>query len=265
MKVYPFIIRNFFQSAVTLVTGGASGLGFACVQRFIKQGSRVVLVDLPDSKGGQIAEGLGQDCLFAPADVRSDEDVENVMQMTKNKYGQLNYVINCAGVGLARKTYNITKRLSHELAPFNRLLEINTGGTFNVTRLAVPLMFENEPKEDGERGVVINTSSVAAYEGQVGQVAYAASKGAIAAMTLPMARDFCSMGIRVNCIAPGLFDTELLASLPPKVKDFLASTVPFPQRLGQPDEFAMLCQSIIENPMMNGEVIRLDGALRMQA
>lgn len=264
MEAFPLILRNFFQNAVILVTGGASGLGRACVERFVRRGSRVVLCDLPDSEGEQIAEKLGKECLFAPTDVTSEADVQAALQLTKKNFDQLNYVINCAGIGIARKTYNISKRSPHDLGPFNKLLEINAGGTFNVTRLAAGMMFENEPNIEGQRGVVINTASIAAYEGQTGQVAYAASKGAIVAMTLPLARDFSSMGIRVNCIAPGLFDTALLAALPPKVREFLASTVPLPQRLGKPEEFAMLCQSIIENPMMNGEVIRLDGALRMQ-
>lgn len=253
------------KGTVTLVTGGASGLGRATVERLVQQGGRVVLCDLPVSKGNDVAKEIGADkCVFAPVDVTKESDVQNALNVTKDKFGKLNHVVNCAGIGVAFKTYNFNKKLAHKLEDFSKVIQVNTVGTFNVTRLAVGLIGENDPNEDGQRGVVVNTASVAGYEGQMGQAAYAASKAAIIGMTLPLARDLSSQGIRVCTIAPGLFKTPLLSALPEKVMTFLAKSVPFPQRLGNPPEFAMLVQSIIENPMLNGEVIRLDGAIRMQ-
>lgn len=184
--------------------------------------------------------------------------------MTKEKFGKLNAVVNAAGIAKAFKVYNFNKNVAHQLEDFQKVLEVNTTGTFNVIRLSVSLMGKNEPNVDGERGVIVNTASVAAYDGQMGQAAYSASKGAIVAMTLPLARDLSCVGIRVVTIAPGLFDTPLLAQLPDKVRSFLAKSIPFPQRLGYPDEYAQLAQHIISNPLLNGETIRLDGALRMQ-
>lgn len=173
--------------------------------------------------------------------------------------------MNAAGIAVAHKTYNSTKKLPHQLDDFANIIRVNTVGTFNVIRLSVGLMVENAPNQDGQKGVVINTASVAAFEGQIGQAAYSASKAAVVGMTLPIARDLAKDGIRIVTIAPGLFDTPLLSALPEKVRVFLAKTVPFPQRLGQPEEYAMLVQQIVENPLLNGETIRLDGALRMQA
>jgi len=253
-----------WKGLVTLVTGGASGLGRATTERLIRNGAKVVICDLPNSEGAKLSQSLGDNCLFAPVDVTSDSDVAKALEMTKDKFQKLDVAVNCAGIGVAFKTYNFNKQLPHKLEDFLRVLTVNTGGTFNVIRLAVGLMGQNEPNKDGQRGVVINTASVAAYDGQMGQAAYAASKGAIVGMTLPIARDLALQGIRVVTIAPGLFETPLLAGLPEKVKNFLAKTVTFPQRLGNPDEYAMLVESIIGNPMLNGEVIRLDGALRMQ-
>jgi len=253
------------KGAVSLVTGGASGLGKATVERLVQQGGRVILCDLPVSKGNDVAKQLGEDkCIYAPVDVTKESDVQNAVNLAKDKFGKLNNVVNCAGIGVAFKTYNFNKKIAHSLDDFSRVIQVNTIGTFNVTRLAVGLIGENEPNEDGQRGVVINTASVAGYEGQMGQAAYSASKAAIIGMTLPLARDLASQGIRVCTIAPGLFKTPLLSSLPDKVIAFLSKSVPFPQRLGNPTEYAMLVQSIIENPMLNGEVIRLDGAIRMQ-
>ncbi|CAG9864406.1 unnamed protein product [Phyllotreta striolata] len=250
--------------AVSLVTGGASGLGKATVERLIQQGSRVLICDLPSSKGKHMAENFGPErALFAPCDVSSENDVKEALGLVKEKFGRLDNVVNCAGIGVAFKTYNFNKKTAHSLDDFTKVLKVNTIGTFNVIRLSVGLIGENEPDKDGCRGVVVNTASVAAYEGQTGQAAYSASKGAIVGMTLPIARDLSSQGIRVVTIAPGLFRTPLLDALPDKVKSFLAKSVPFPQRLGHPEEFAQLVQSVIENPMMNGEVIRIDGALRM--
>ena len=251
------------KGLISLVTGGASGLGRATAERFIKQGARVVLCDLPSSAGQEVADGLGDNCLFAPTDVLSENDVTKALEMAKDKFGGLNVAVNCAGTGVAFKTYNFNKNLPHSLDDFTRVLMVNTVGSFNVLRLSVGLIGENEPNKDGQRGVIVNTSSVAAYDGQMGQAAYSASKGAIVGMTLPIARDLASQGIRCVTIAPGLFDTPLLGSLPEKVKTFLATTIPFPRRLGYPDEYAHMVQSVIENPLMNGEVIRLDGALRM--
>ncbi|XP_066284530.1 3-hydroxyacyl-CoA dehydrogenase type-2-like [Branchiostoma lanceolatum] len=251
------------KGLVAIVTGGASGLGRATVERLVKQGASVVIADLPSSDGESVANTIGGNCVFSPTDVSKEADVSAAVAKAKSEFGKLNAAINCAGIGVAMKTYNFKKNAPHPLEDFERVLTVNAVGTFNVIRLSVAEIAQNEPNEDGERGVIINTASVAAFEGQQGQVAYSASKGAIVGMTLPIARDLADKGIRVNTIAPGLFLTPLLMSLPDKVRSFLAKMVPFPQRLGHPDEYAHLVQSIIENPMMNGEVIRIDGAIRM--
>ncbi|KAH0815525.1 hypothetical protein GEV33_007265 [Tenebrio molitor] len=252
-------------NAVTLVTGGASGLGKATVERLVQQGSRVVLCDLQSSKGHEVAKTIGEDkVIFAPVNVTSESDVKTALGLTKEKFGKLDNVVNCAGIGVAFKTYNFNKKAAHSLEDFTKVITVNTIGTFNVIRLAVGLIGENQPNEKGERGVIINTASVAAFEGQMGQAAYAASKGGIVGMTLPIARDLASQAIRVVTIAPGLFRTPLFSALPEKVVAFLEKSVPFPPRLGNPSEYAQLVESIIENPMLNGETIRLDGALRMQ-
>ncbi|MCL4168231.1 UNVERIFIED_CONTAM: hypothetical protein GTU68_038032, partial [Idotea baltica] len=191
-------------------------------------------------------------------------DVNNALSAVKSKFGKLDIVVNCAGIGVAERVYNSKKKLPHSLESFENCLKVNALGTLNVIRLASMLLHENTPNEDGQRGVIVNTASVSAFDGQIGQVAYSASKGAIVGMTLPLARDLSSIGVRVVTIAPGLFETPLLAKLPENVKNHLALTVPFPRRLGHPDEFAQMVESIIKNPMLNAEVIRLDGALRMQ-
>lgn len=234
------------------------------MQRFIRQGAKVVIADLPSSKGNDLADELGENAIFCPTDVTSEADVKAAIDAAKDNYGQLDVVVSCAGILTATGTYNAKKDVIHDLALFSRILQTNTVGAFNVARLAAQMMSKNSPNADGQRGVIINTASVAAYDGQRGQAAYAASKGAIVGMTLPIARDLASIGIRVNAIAPGLFDTPLLASLPDKVRVHLAKTVPFPSKLGIPDEYAHLVQCIVENPLLNGEVIRLDGAIRMQ-
>ncbi|XP_049776651.1 3-hydroxyacyl-CoA dehydrogenase type-2-like [Schistocerca cancellata] len=252
------------KNLVGLVTGGASGLGKATAARLVQQGARVVICDLPTSQGTAVAKELGGNAIFAPVDVTSENDVQNALNVVRDKFGRLDVLVNCAGIGVAFRTYNFNKKLAHKLEDFTKVVTVNAIGTFNVTRLAVGLIGENQPNEDGQRGVVINTASVAAYDGQIGQAAYSASKGAIVGMTLPIARDLAIQGIRVCTIAPGLFDTPLMSALPEKVRAYLAKMVPFPQRLGKPEEYAMMVQSIIENPMMNGEVIRLDGAIRMQ-
>lgn len=245
------------------MTGGASGLGRATVERLLQSGSRVVIVDLPKSDGHQLAKELGEKTIFVPADVTSESDITAAIEATKSSFGRLDVAVNCAGTAVAFKTYNFNKKLPHRLEDFARVISVNTVGTFNVIRLSAGLIGANEPNADGQRGVIINTASVAAYDGQIGQAAYAASKAAIVGMTLPIARDLSSQGIRIVTIAPGLFDTPMMASLPQKVRDFLAKTVPFPQRLGNPKEYAQLVESIVENPLLNGETIRLDGALRM--
>jgi len=252
------------KGLVGLVTGGASGLGRATVERLVRNGASVMICDLPMSEGAKLSSELGPNCAFSPTDVASEPDVLKTLAMTKEKFGKLDVAVNCAGIGVAFKTYNFNKKLPHKLDDFQRCINVIATGTFNVLRLAAGLIGENTPNKDGQRGVIINTASIAAFDGQMGQIAYAASKGAIVSMTLPAARDLASQGIRVMTIAPGLFETPLLLALPEKVRNFLATTVPFPSRLGYPDEYAQLVESIIQNPMLNGEVIRLDGALRMQ-
>lgn len=252
------------KNIVALVTGGASGLGRATTERIVREGGRVVIADLSTSQGGSLAQDLGSNAVFSPVDVTREKDVENALIMAKEKFGKLDCAVNCAGIGVAFKTYNFNKKVPHKLDDFVKVLMVNTVGTFNVIRLSAGVIGENEPDSDGYRGVIINTSSVAAYDGQIGQAAYSASKGAVVGMTLPIARDLSTQGIRVCTIAPGLFDTPLLSSLPEKVRNFLSKSVPFPPRLGKPDEFAMMVQTIITNPYLNGEVIRVDGSLRMQ-
>lgn len=251
------------KNAVALVTGGASGLGKATVERLARNGAKVVLCDLATSKGNNVAKEIGENVIFVPTDVTSEKDITDAIAVTKSNFGKLDLTVNCAGTGVAFKTYNFKKNLPHQLNDFTKVLMINTVGTFNVIRLSAGLIGANEPNKDGQRGVIINTASVAAYDGQIGQAAYSASKGAVVGMTLPIARDLSTQGIRVMTIAPGLFDTPMLASLPEKVRSFLAKTIPFPQRLGDPAEYAQLVEAIYENPLLNGEVIRLDGALRM--
>ena len=246
---------------VALVTGAASGLGLATARRLIRGGARVVLADLPRSRGAELAADLGDRARFAPTDVTSEADVAAAVALAKEAFGSLTAAVNCAGIAIAQKV--LGKDGPHALEAFSKVLMVNTVGTFNVIRLAADAMQHNAPNDGGERGVIVNTASVAAYDGQIGQVAYAASKGAVVGMTLPLARDLAKSGIRVCTIAPGLFLTPMLAGLPEQVQNELAKTVPFPNRLGDPDEYAQLAQHILENRMLNGEVIRLDGALRM--
>lgn len=250
---------------VCMVTGGSSGLGRATVENFVRNGAKVVICDLPNSTGEKLATELGnKSAIFSPTDVTSEQDVTKAIEAAKANFGKLNVLVNCAGIGVAYRTYNFTKKRAHTLADFQKVINVNLVGTFNAIRLACEAFALNEPNKDGQRGVIVNTASVAAFDGQIGQAAYAASKGGVVGMTLPIARDLSNMGVRVCTIAPGLFDTPMLAGLPEKARKFLAETVPFPQRLGNPAEYAQLVQSIVENPMLNGEVIRLDGALRMQ-
>jgi len=252
------------KNVVGLVTGGASGLGKATVERFVREGAKVALVDLPTSKGAEVVKELDSDnCIFVPADITKENDIKDALEEIKHKFKRLDTAVSCAGIGVAFKTYNFNKDTAHHLEDFTRVQMVNTIGTFNVIRLSAGLIGKNDPDIDNQRGVIINTASIAAYDGQMGQAAYSASKGAIVGMTLPIARDLASHGIRVVTIAPGLFNTPLLASLPEKVRNFLAKSVPNPSRLGHPDEYAALVEHVVNNKMMNGEVIRLDGALRM--
>lgn len=244
-----------------LVTGGSSGLGAATAQLLVERGGQVVIVDLNRTAGETMGAELGDRARFAFADVANDEEVRNALGMAVDVFGGLHGVVNCAGIAIAEKV--LGKRGVHDLGAFMRVLQVNLVGTFNVTRLAAEVLVQNEPGASGERGVVINTASVAAYDGQVGQVAYAASKGGVAAMTLPLARDLAPAGIRVMTIAPGIFATPMLTGLPEAAQMSLAQQAPFPQRLGNPAEYAALVAHIVENQMLNGEVIRLDGAIRM--
>jgi NAD(P)-dependent dehydrogenase (short-subunit alcohol dehydrogenase family) len=244
-----------------LITGGASGLGFATAKRIVEQGGTVVLLDVNETAGQLAQTTLGEKSLFIKTDVTSEKEVLQAIEATKKKYGTIRGAINCAGLGPAKRV--VGKDGAHELDFFHKVLNVNLVGTFNVIRLAAQEMQHNELNDKGERGIIINTASVAAFDGQIGQAAYAASKGGIVAMTLPIAREFARMAIRVMTIAPGIFETPLLQNLPEEVRVSLAKQVPFPSRLGQPDEFAALVLHIIENSMLNGEVIRLDGAIRM--
>ena len=244
-----------------LVAGGASGLGEATVRRLHDAGADVVIADVNEDKGSALADELGEGATFARTDVTDESQVQAAVAAAAKRDGGLRIAVCCAGVGWPEQIAG--KRGPHQLQPFETVVRINLIGTFNVLRFAADAMLTNEPAESGERGVCVNTASAAAFDGQIGQVAYAASKGGVVSLTLPAARDLASSGIRVVTIAPGLFDTPLLGALPQEKRDELGRQVPFPQRLGQPEEFAALVAHIVENPMLNGEVIRLDGALRM--
>jgi NAD(P)-dependent dehydrogenase (short-subunit alcohol dehydrogenase family) len=249
------------DGCVALVTGGASGLGEATVRRIVAGGGRAVILDRPNSAGEELARQLGARALFAPADVTSADQVAAAVARAAERFATVHVAVNCAGVGAAMRT--VTKQGPMPLEIFERVIAINLTGTFNVIRLAAAQMAKNAPGPDGERGVIVNTASAAAFDGQIGQAAYSASKGGVVAMTLPIARDLASLGIRVVTIAPGTFDTPMLAMLPEEQRRALAAQIPFPSRLGQPDEFAALACHVVENEMLNGETIRLDGALRM--
>ena len=244
-----------------IVTGGASGLGGACIRKLLEGGGRAAILDLDSARGEKMAEESGGNLIFVKTDVVSEDDVSGAIAKAVEAFGAVNTVINCAGVGDPGKI--LSKKGPLPLSSFERTIRINLIGTFNVSRLAIAQMQNNTPNEEGEKGVIINTASVAAFDGQIGQPAYAASKAGIVGLTLPMARECAAYAIRVMTIAPGIFDTPLLASLPEAAREALGKMIPFPSRLGRPDEFAALAAHIIENSMLNGEVIRLDGALRM--
>jgi NAD(P)-dependent dehydrogenase (short-subunit alcohol dehydrogenase family) len=246
---------------VFLVTGGASGLGAACAGRFAAAGARVMVADVNDAAGEELVSALGGNARFVHTDVTQEHSVQRAVEGALEAFGGLHGAINCAGIGLAERT--VGRNGPHPLATFARVVGVNLIGTFNVIRLAAAAMARGAPNAAGERGVIVNTASVAAFDGQIGQAAYSASKGGIVGMTLPIARDLARDGIRVMTIAPGIFDTPLLGALPEPARQSLGQQVPFPSRLGRPDEFAALAQHIVENEMLNGEVIRLDGAIRM--
>lgn len=251
------------EDSVFIVTGGASGLGAATVRAFHSAGAKLVIADVDTDKGQAFALELDERAIFCKTDIISETDAKAVVDLAVTKFGGLHGLINCAGIGTACRV--LGKEGPHALEVFSRTININLVGTFNMIRLAVAAMAGGQPTEDGERGVIINTASVAAFEGQIGQAAYAASKAGVAAMALPMARELARHGIRVNTIAPGLFLTPMMESLPPDIQESLGRATPFPPRLGRPAEFAALARSIVENVMLNGEVIRLDGAVRLAA
>jgi len=248
------------DGCAALVTGGASGLGNATAHALTEAGARVVILDLPSSEGEKAAVALGPTARFVPADVTDEEQVQAAID-TASGLGPLRVVVNCAGIATAEKV--IGREGLIPLDHFERVIRVNLVGTFNVVRLAAAAIAQTEPVGE-ERGVIVNTASVAAFDGQIGQAAYSASKGGVAAMTLPLAREFARNLIRVMTIAPGIFETPMMAGLPQAAQDSLAAQVPHPSRLGRPAEYASLVRAIIENPMLNGETIRLDGAIRMQ-
>ena len=247
-----------------IVTGGGSGLGAACVREFAGAGANVVIVDLNPAAGESVAAELGGKARFVKADVSDEAETRAAVDLALETYGGLHGAINCAGVAIATRV--LTREGAHSLASFSKVVQVNLVGTFNVIRLVTQAIAASEPSTgaaDSERGVIVNTASVAAFDGQIGQAAYSASKGGIVGMTLPIARDLARHGIRVMTIAPGIFDTPMLAGLPEPARQSLGAQVPFPSRLGNPAEYALLARHIVENPMLNGEVIRLDGAIRM--
>jgi NAD(P)-dependent dehydrogenase (short-subunit alcohol dehydrogenase family) len=249
------------QDNVFLVTGGASGLGAATVRMIAAGGGRVVIADVQAAAGQALAQELGARSRFVVCDVTSESDARGAVAAA-SALGTLRGLVNCAGIGAGEKT--IGKDGPHRLDVFERVIRVNLIGTFNMIRIAADAMAKLDPSADGERGVVINTASIAAFDGQIGQAAYSASKGGVVGMTLPIARDLARSGIRCVTIAPGLFETPMMAGLPPEIQESLGRQVPFPSRLGRPSEYAQLAHAILGNPMLNGEVIRLDGALRMQ-
>lgn len=247
------------EGSTFIVTGGASGLGEGTARMLVTGGARVVIADLQADRGEALAKELG--ARFIRTDITVEEDGKAAVALAKSAFGALQGLVNCAGIAMAERT--LGKSGPHSLGSFSRIVTVNLIGTFNMIRLAADAMAKGEPNAAGERGVIVNTASVAAYDGQIGQAAYSASKGGIVAMTLPIARDLSRDGIRVCTIAPGIFETPMLFGLPKEVQDALGKQVPFPSRLGRPSEYAALARHIIENEMLNGETIRLDGAIRM--
>jgi NAD(P)-dependent dehydrogenase (short-subunit alcohol dehydrogenase family) len=251
------------QRITFIVTGGASGLGAATARMAAQNGSNVVIADVNEAAGKALAVELGASARFVRTDVTDEASAEAAVAAAVNGFGAVHALVNCAGIVHGEKV--VVKEGAHSLATFARAVNINLIGTFNLIRLAAQAMATNAPNEDGERGVIINTASVAAFDGQIGQAAYSASKAGVVGMTLPIARELARSGVRVMTIAPGLFETPMMAGLAPDVQEALGKMVPFPPRLGKPAEFASLVREIVANPMLNGEVIRLDGAIRMAA
>jgi 3-hydroxyacyl-CoA dehydrogenase/3-hydroxy-2-methylbutyryl-CoA dehydrogenase len=251
------------NDCIAVVTGGASGLGEATVRTLAENGARAAIFDLQVEKGEALARELGDKVIFVNTDITSDESTRAAVDETVKSFGGINVAVNCAGVADAGKI--LSKKGPLSLGHFNKVIQVNLVGTVNIIRLAAEQMVKNNPNGDGEKGVIVNTASAAAFDGQIGQVAYSASKAAVVGITLPIARECADYGIRVMTIAPGLFNTPMLAALPEPVRESLGKMVPFPPRLGNPSEYAQLVKHIIENPMLNGEVIRLDGAIRMAA
>ena len=249
------------EDHVFLITGAASGLGAAVARLVAQQGGSVLIADVNREAGEALAHELGASALFAPVDVTSEADAKAAIALALSAFGHLHALVNCAGVAPGEKV--LGRDAPHRLESFARAININLVGTFNMIRLAAEAIAKEAPGNDSERGVIINTASIAAFDGQIGQAAYAASKGGVAALTLPVARELARFGIRVVTIAPGIFETPMMAGFPQEVQDTLGRSIPFPQRLGHPAEFAALVRHICENTMLNGEVIRLDGALRM--
>jgi NAD(P)-dependent dehydrogenase (short-subunit alcohol dehydrogenase family) len=250
------------QGIGAVVTGGASGLGEATARALAARGAQVAVLDLGRSKGAEVAASLGGGAFFAEADVTDETAVGAALESAASRFGALHVLVNCAGIGSAMRTVDKDGK-PFDLRVFRKTIEVNLIGSFNALRLAASHMAKNAPNADGERGVIVNTASAAAFDGQIGQAAYSASKAGVVGMTLPIARDLSKLGIRVCTIAPGLFETPLLAMMPEPARQALAATIPFPPRLGRPPEFASLALQIVENAMLNGETIRLDGAVRM--
>ncbi|HET7543861.1 MAG TPA: 3-hydroxyacyl-CoA dehydrogenase [Polyangiaceae bacterium] len=250
-----------FNTSTFIVTGGSSGLGAATARQFHALGARVVIADVNADLGQKLAEELGPNAAYCKTDVTSEADAGAAVAFARERFGAVHGLVNCAGIGPAERV--VGKKGPHRLESFSQVIQINLIGAFNMIRLAGAAMASNAPNSAGERGVIINTASVAVWDGQIGQAAYAASKGGIVSMTLPIAREFASFGIRVCTIAPGIFATPMLAGLPPEIQESLGKSVPFPARLGRPEEYAALAQQIVENEMLNGETIRLDGAIRL--
>lgn len=250
------------NGGVFVVTGAASGLGAATARMLVEQGGKVVLADMNKAGGGALVAELGPAARFVETNVADEASAQACIAIAISEFGGLHGLVNCAGIVIGEKT--VGKDGPHALASFKRVIDVNLVGSFNMIRLAADAMSRNAPNSAGERGVIVNTASVAAFDGQIGQVAYAASKAGIVGMTLPIARDLARTGIRVMTIAPGIFETPMLLGMPAEVQDALGKMVPFPSRLGKPAEYAALARHIFENSMLNGEVIRLDGAIRMQ-
>ncbi|WP_039019607.1 SDR family NAD(P)-dependent oxidoreductase [Halocynthiibacter namhaensis] len=249
------------ENVIAMVTGGASGLGEACARAIIKAGGKVVAVDMNEQRGADLAVELGDNLIFAQGDVTSEQDIGAALDACEATHGPVNALVNCAGIAIAAKT--VGRDGAHPMSSFSKVIDVNLKGTFNTCRLAAERMQHNGADEDGNTGVIVNTASIAAFDGQKGQPAYAASKAGVAGMTLPMARDLASYGIRVNCIAPGLFLTPMLQGLPEEAQEALGKQPLFPKRLGKPSEVADLAVFLISHSYMNGEIIRVDGGIRL--